>query len=57
LVKSNELLGSMLLTWNNLAYYQSLMAGLRGSISVGGLDDFVAEVVEGWRKGDGGASS
>ena len=57
LVKSNELLGSMLLTWNNLAYYQSLMAGLRGAISTGGLDDFVAEVVEGWRKGDSGESS
>ena len=53
LVKSNELLGSMLLTWSNLAYYQGLMAGLRGAISSGGLDGFVAEVSEGWRKGDG----
>lgn len=53
LVKSNELLGAMLLTWNNLAYYQELMAGLRRAISSGGLDVFVAEVSEGWRKGDG----
>ena len=29
LVRSNEILGMMLLTWNNLAYYQELMAGLR----------------------------
>ncbi|HEX2017321.1 MAG TPA: tRNA guanosine(34) transglycosylase Tgt, partial [Aurantimonas sp.] len=29
LVRSNEALASMLLTWNNLAYYQSLMAGIR----------------------------
>ena len=27
LVKSQEALGAMLLTWNNLAYYQGLMAG------------------------------
>ena len=27
LVRSNEILGMMLLTWNNLAYYQDLMAG------------------------------
>ncbi len=29
LVKSGEALGGMLLTWNNLAYYQSLMLGIR----------------------------
>ena len=26
------MLGAMLLTWNNLAYYQELMAGMRDAI-------------------------
>jgi queuine tRNA-ribosyltransferase len=42
LVKSQEILGSMLLTWHNLHYYQELMAGLRGAIEAGGLAEFAA---------------
>ena len=30
LVKSGEMLGAMLLSWNNLAYYEGLMAAIRG---------------------------
>jgi queuine tRNA-ribosyltransferase len=52
LVRSNEILGMMLLTWNNLAYYQDLMAGLRKAISEGRLADYVGEVKEGWAKGE-----
>jgi queuine tRNA-ribosyltransferase len=52
LVRSNEILGMMLLTWNNLAYYQELMAGLRKAIADGRLDDYVGEVKEGWAKGE-----
>jgi len=52
LVRSNEILGMMLLTWNNLAYYQELMAGLRKAIADGRLDDHIAEVKEGWAKGE-----
>ncbi len=52
LVRSNEILGMMLLTWNNLAYYQDLMAGLRKAIAEGRLDDYVGEVKEGWAKGE-----
>ncbi|MBZ6079133.1 tRNA guanosine(34) transglycosylase Tgt [Microvirga puerhi] len=52
LVRSNEILGMMLLTWNNLAYYQDLMAGLRKAIAEGRLEDHIAEVKEGWAKGD-----
>lgn len=37
LVKSKEILGSMLLTWHNLAYYQDLMRRIRNSIEAGGL--------------------
>ena len=42
LVKSKEILGSMLLTWHNLHYYQELMRGLREAISAGCLADFAA---------------
>ena len=42
-VKSDEIIGSMLLTWHNLHYYQQLMAGLRGAIATQTLDAFVAE--------------
>ncbi|HEY8016600.1 MAG TPA: aminotransferase class I/II-fold pyridoxal phosphate-dependent enzyme, partial [Dongiaceae bacterium] len=42
LVKSKEILGSMLLTWHNLHYYQELMAGLRAAIAAGSLAEFAA---------------
>ncbi len=55
LVKCDEMLGKMLLTWINLAYYQDLMAGLRSAIAAGRLDDFIAETKERWAQGpDGG---
>jgi queuine tRNA-ribosyltransferase len=52
LVKAEEMLGKMLLTWVNLAYYQELMAGLRAAIAAGRLEDFIAETKEGWAKGE-----
>jgi queuine tRNA-ribosyltransferase len=52
LVKAEEMLGKMLLTWVNLAYYQDLMAGLRAAIAAGRLEDFIAETKEGWLKGE-----
>jgi queuine tRNA-ribosyltransferase len=42
LVRSGEILGAMLLTWNNLWYYQDLMRGLRGAIEQRRLVDFAA---------------
>ncbi|MDN5787386.1 tRNA guanosine(34) transglycosylase Tgt [Pseudorhodobacter sp.] len=42
-IKADEIIGSMLLTWHNLTYYQDLMAGLRGAIAIGGLAAFVAD--------------
>jgi queuine tRNA-ribosyltransferase len=53
LVKSQEILGMMLLTWVNLAYYQELMAGLRAAIAAGGLRDFIAQTKAGWAEGEG----
>lgn len=38
LVKAKEILGSMLLTWHNLQYYQDLMAEIRLAIAEGRLD-------------------
>ena len=42
-IKCSEIIGSMLLTWHNLHYYQELMEGMRGSIAQSSLDDFVHE--------------
>ena len=52
LVKAEEMLGKMLLTWINLAYYQDLTAGLRAAIASGRLEDFIAETKEGWARGE-----
>lgn len=52
LVKSGEALGGMLLTWNNLAYYQYLMAGIRQAISDGCFEEFSQKTQEDWAKGD-----
>ncbi|MEO9614268.1 MAG: tRNA guanosine(34) transglycosylase Tgt [Nitratireductor sp.] len=52
LVKAGEALGGMLLTWNNLSYYQSLMQGLRDAIAAGRLADQAATLAEGWARGD-----
>jgi queuine tRNA-ribosyltransferase len=42
-IKCNEIIGSMLLTWHNLHYYQDLMAGLRGAIAQNALDVFAKQ--------------
>jgi queuine tRNA-ribosyltransferase len=48
LVKANEILGAMLLTWANVAYYQSLMAGMRDAISAGQFQEFAAKTRAEW---------
>jgi queuine tRNA-ribosyltransferase len=50
LVKSEEILAMMLLTWNNLAYYQQLMQGMRDAIAEGRFADFRRRSREIWRK-------
>jgi len=52
LVKSQEALGAMLLTWNNVAYYQQLMRDIRGAIENGALADRSAAIAEAWERGD-----
>jgi queuine tRNA-ribosyltransferase len=41
-VKAGEIIAAMLLTWHNLHYYQTLMAGLREAIAGRRLEEFVA---------------
>lgn len=43
LFKSGELLGQILLTWHNLAYYQELMRGMREAIAAGRFEAFCEE--------------
>ena len=47
LVKAGEALGAMLLTWNNLCYYQSLMAGVRAAIAAGSYADYAGRMQNG----------
>jgi queuine tRNA-ribosyltransferase len=46
LVKSEEILGQVLLSWHNLAFFQQLMAGLRAAIAQGTLEAFRREFAE-----------
>ena len=52
LVRAEEPLGGMLLTWHNLAYYQRLMAGMRSAIEAGEFSEHAAAMREGWQRGD-----
>ena len=52
LVKSNEILGGILLTTINVAYYQQLMAGIRAAVADHKFADFCAQTREGWLRGD-----
>lgn len=52
LVRSGEGLAGMLLTWNNIAYYQHLMQGMRDAIEAGHFDDFYSRTKEDWARGD-----
>jgi queuine tRNA-ribosyltransferase len=52
LIKAGEMLGMMLLSWANIAYYQSLMQGIRDAIDAGTFEDFRAATHEQWKRGD-----
>ena len=51
LIRSQEMLGKMLLSWINLDYYQRLTEGARAAIRAGRYDDHVAEVKQNWARG------
>jgi queuine tRNA-ribosyltransferase len=54
LVKSGEILGMMLLSWANIAFYQDLMSSVRRAIVANRLDDFRAEMRKAWNHEDAG---
>jgi queuine tRNA-ribosyltransferase len=52
LTKANEILGAVLLSTVNLAYYQALMAGMREAIAAGRFAEFQAATDAQWTQGD-----
>ncbi len=50
LIRSGELLGAMLLSWHNIAYFQNLMARMRSAIMEGTFEAFGDEFRRNWRK-------
>jgi queuine tRNA-ribosyltransferase len=52
LVKASEILGAMLISEINIAYYQELMQGIRAAIAGGTFEAFRQATREGWERGD-----
>jgi len=52
LTKANEILGAVLLSTINLAYYQALMADMRAAIAAGRFQEFHAVTLAQWEQGD-----
>ena len=52
LIKAEEMLGPMLLTWHNIRYYQTLMARLRTAILDGRFEAEAAAIEAGWTEGE-----
>jgi len=52
LTKANEMLGAVLLSTINLAYYLTLMAGMREAIAAGRFAEFRALTAAQWERGD-----
>lgn len=52
LFKANEMLGPILLSWHNLAYYQQLMAGIRNAIRHGEFKEHAAMLRANWAAGE-----
>ncbi len=50
LIKSDEMLGGTLMTWHNLAFYQSLMRGIRAAIAEGRFTAFAEAFLSEYRR-------
>jgi queuine tRNA-ribosyltransferase len=57
LVKSGEILGQVLLSWHNVAFFQAVMAHLRAAIAEGRLDAFRRDFATRQRAGDSADAS
>jgi queuine tRNA-ribosyltransferase len=51
-IPAQKMLGAMLLSAINLAYYQELMAGIREAVAAHRLENFRREIKDGWVNGD-----
>jgi queuine tRNA-ribosyltransferase len=51
-VKANEIVAAMLLTWHNLAFFQDLVRSLREAIGMGAAEPFAARFLERYRGGE-----
>ncbi len=52
LIRTEEMLGAMILSQVNLAYYQELVQGARAAIEAGAFSDFAAQTRDAWAAGD-----
>ena len=52
LVRTEEILGAMILSQINLAYYQELVQGARAAIETGSFSDYAAATRSSWDAGD-----
>ena len=52
LVRTEEILGAMILSQINLAYYQELVQGARAAIETGSFSDYAAATRSAWAEGD-----
>lgn len=52
LVKAEEILGAMLLTWHNLQYYQDIMKQMRQAIEEQNLNQLAETFIQDWAVGD-----
>lgn len=50
LIRSQELLGAMVLSWHNIAYFQNLMHRMRYAISEDKFDAFLSDFRTGWTR-------
>lgn len=48
LIRSQELLGAMILSWHNIAYFQNLMQRMRAALAENRFDIFYETFVDGW---------
>jgi queuine tRNA-ribosyltransferase len=55
-VKTGEIIASMLLTWHNLTFFQDLMRALREAIGQGVTETFAAQFLKRYRSNDGVAA-
>ncbi|MCP5364366.1 MAG: tRNA guanosine(34) transglycosylase Tgt [Hyphomicrobiales bacterium] len=57
LMRRGEILGAMLMSWHNVAYYQHLMSEMRAAIACGQFAAFQARFAADQAKGDSGAQN